>query len=280
MRFVFVMPRLLCLPLRRSVYWLLLTTIGCVGPKQIEGATDWPATLTHESRGNFPDLRPVRATYVYGWSGITAATSEVYFHHSDQQTFVLEGRGRTVGLARILWRFDLTYRAVANPQTLRPLESHQVEMVRSKRIETNLKFSDEGVRSKRSEGSQAPKVKDFTLQNLYDLHSVFLYLRSQPLSDHSVYRLAVYPATSAYFATVTVVGREHVRVRAGSYSAIKADLKLQRVNKANELEPHRKFKRASVWISDDTDRLLLRIESQIFVGAVTAELQSVRFENN
>jgi hypothetical protein len=70
-----------------------------------------------------------------------------------------------------------------------------------------------------------------------------------------------------------------VRVRAGSYSTIKLDLKLQRVSKKNELEPHRKFKRATIWISDDNDRLLLRIESQIFVGTVTAELQSVHFEN-
>jgi hypothetical protein len=68
-------------------------------------------------------------------------------------------------------------------------------------------------------------------------------------------------------------------VRAGSYNAIKLDLKLQRVSKKNELEPHRKFKRATIWVSDDNDRLLLRIESQIFVGTVTAELQSVRFEN-
>jgi len=122
-------------------------------------------------------------------------------------------------------------------------------------------------------------VKDFNLENLYDLHSAFLYLRSQPLRDHSVYRVTVYPANSAYVATLTVVGREHLRVRAGSYNAIKLDLKLQRVSKKNELEPHRKFKRATIWISDDNDRLLLRIESQIFVGTVTAELQSVRFEN-
>jgi hypothetical protein len=207
----------------------------------------------------------VRATYVYGWSGITAATSDVYFHRGDQQTFALEGRGRTVGLARVLWRFDLDYRSAANAETLRPLDTHQVETVRGKRVETNL---------------VAPAVKDFNLENLYDLHSAFLYLRSQPLRDRSVYRVAVYPATSAYVATLTVVGRERVRVRAGSYNAIKLDLKLQRVSKKNELEPHRKFKRAAIWISDDNDRLLLRIESQIFVGTVTAELQSVRFENN
>ncbi|MGA6975585.1 MAG: DUF3108 domain-containing protein, partial [Pseudolabrys sp.] len=205
MRFVFVMSRLSHLLLARSVFGVsLLTTLGFFPFQETKGETDWASTLTHDARGNFPDLRPGHATYVYGWSGITAATSEVSFRHGEQQTLVLEAKGRTVGLARILWRFDLSYLSVVNAQTLRPLETHQAETARGKRIETNLKFSDEGVDSRRLEGNRAtPTVKDFALENLYDLQSVFLYLRSQPLRDHSVYRMAVYPANSAYVATVT-----------------------------------------------------------------------------
>ena len=281
MRFVFVMSRPSCLLPARWLFGVpLLTTLGFFFSQETRGGPDWASSLTHDPRGNFPDLRPGHATYVYGWSGITAGTSEVSFRHDPQQTFVLEGKGRTVGLARILWRFDLSYRSVASAQTLRPLEAHQVETARGKRIETYLKFSNEGVNSCRLEANRAtPTVKDFAFENLYDLQSVFLYLRSQPLRDHSVYRVAVYPANSAYVATVTVLGREHLRVRSGNYNAIKMDLKLQRVNRKNELEPHRKFKRATIWISDDNDRVLLRIESQIFVGAVIAELQSIRFDN-
>jgi hypothetical protein len=281
-RFVFVMSRLSHLLLARSVFGVsLLTTLVFFPSQETKGETDWASTLTHDARGNFPDLRPGHATYVYGWSGITAATSEVSFRHGEQQTLVLEAKGRTVGLARILWRFDLSYLSVVNAQTLRPLETHQAETARGKRIETNLKFSNEGVDSRRLEGNRAiPTVKDFALENLYDLQSVFLYLRSQPLRDHSVYRMAVYPANSAYVATVTVLGREHLRVRSENYNAIKMDLNLQRVNKKNELEPHRKFKRATIWLSDDNDRVILRIESQIFVGTVTAELQSIRFDND
>jgi hypothetical protein len=55
-------------------------------------------------------------------------------------------------------------------------------------------------------------------------------------------------------------------------------LQLNRIGKKLDLEPHRKFRRATVWVSDDNDRILLRIEAQVFVGAVFAELQSVRFD--
>ena len=76
-----------------------------------------------------------------------------------------------------------------------------------------------------------------------------------------------------------MTGREKISVRAGSYNAIKVDLQLNKIGKNLELEPHRKFRRATIWLSDDTDRIILRIEAQVFVGTVFAELQSVRFEN-
>ena len=106
-----------------------------------------------------------------------------------------------------------------------------------------------------------------------------LYLRSQPLKERSVYRVVVYPANNAYLVTTTVLGREKISVHAGSYNAIKIDLQLLRVGKQLQLEPHRKFRRATIWVSDDTDRILLRIEAQIYVGTIFAELQTVRFDN-
>jgi hypothetical protein len=243
-------------------------------------AADWSSTLTREPRGSFPDLRPVRATYTFGWSGLTAGSAKIRFLRGDANNFVLEGHGRSVGLARVLWKFDVDYRSVADAETLRPLQMHQIETARGKRIETQLAFSDRGVTRTRIEGNP-PKAstRDFAFENVNGLQSVLLYLRSQPLHDHSTYRVVVYPANSAYLATITVAGHERTRVRAGSYNAIKLDLQLQRVAKNDELEPHRKFRRASIWISDDSDRILLRIEAQIFIGSVTAELQSIQFES-
>ncbi len=122
-------------------------------------------------------------------------------------------------------------------------------------------------------------TRNFTLPNLFDLHSAALYLRSQPLKQGSVYRLPIYAATNGYLATVTVTGRGKTSVRAGTYNAIKLDLRLKRIGKHLELEPHKKFRGATIWVSDDAERLILRIDAQIFVGTVFAELQSVHFDN-
>jgi hypothetical protein len=244
-------------------------------------AENWEATLSKDPAGNFPELRPLRASYRFGWSGLAAATGDVHFTKPSENKFQLEGTGRTVGLVRALWKLDVNYQAAATAETLRPIETQQIESYRSKKIVTHLTFTNNGVTRARTDGKGAAeaKTRQFNFPDLFDLFSAMLYLRSQPLKDRSVYRVVAYPATTAYLATVTVIGREKISVHAGSYSAIKLDLQLKRIGKHRELEPHRKFRRATIWVSDDAERLVLRIEAQIFVGTVFAELQSVRFDN-
>jgi hypothetical protein len=244
-------------------------------------AENWEATLSKDPIGNFQELRPLRASYRFGWSGLTAATGDVRFTKPAENKFQLDGTGRTIGFVRALWKLDVSYQAIASAETLRPIETEQIENYRSKKIVTHLTFTNNGVTRARTEGKGAAesKTRQFNFPNLFDLFSAMLYLRSQPLKDHNVYRVVAYPATNAYLATVTVVGREKISVHAGSYNAIKLDLQLKRVGKHRQLEPHRKFRRATIWVSDDAERLLLRIEAQVFVGTVFAELQSMSFDN-
>ncbi|PYJ39820.1 MAG: hypothetical protein DME84_00465 [Verrucomicrobia bacterium] len=245
-------------------------------------AANWQATVTKDPAGNFPELRPLRASYRFGWSGLTAATAEVHFTKPSRDKLQLDGTGRTIGLVRALWKLDVNHRAAASAETLHPIETQQTESYRSKKIVTHLSFTSSGVTQTRTEGqggTAETKTRQFSFPDLFDLHSAMLYLRSQPLRDRSVYRVVVYAATNAYLATITVVGREKISVHAGTYNAIKLDLQLKRIGKHLELEPHRKFRRATIWVSDDAERLLLRIEAQIFVGTVWAELHSVHFDS-
>ena len=265
-------------PRCRSIYRTAIIIL-CLCSSSL--AADWQSTLTREPPGNFPELRPLRATYRFGWAGLTAATGEVHFTAPSEDTFQLDGTGQSIGFVRALWKLDANFRAIANSQTLRPIETQQTENYRQKKLVTRLTFTNKGVTGARTESrgeSTATKTRKFNFTDLFDLHSAMLYLRSQPLTDGSVHRVVVYAATNAYLATVTVVGRDEISVRAGTYKAIKVDLRLDRVGKHLELEPHRKFRRATIWVSDDRDRILLRVEAQIFVGTVFAELQSVRFD--
>jgi hypothetical protein len=122
-----------------------------------------------------------------------------------------------------------------------------------------------------------PKDHPFKCGNVLDLQTALLFIRSQRLETGDRYRLLVYPGKAAYFAEIAVLGREKLKIAGRSVDAIKFQVWLQGVTKKLELEPYRKFKRAFAWLSDDRDRLLLKVQADIFVGSVWAELQSVEF---
>lgn len=240
-------------------------------------AQTWQSTLTPPTPGNFPPLRSLHATYSFGWSGLTAATANVHFSRTGNRC-TIEGTARTIDMARALWPFDAEHFATADSATLRPLQVKQSEVERKKNAQTELTFDARGVTVKRTESKSGTKLRRFDIPNLFDLQSALLFIRSQPLTNGSAVRAVVFPAKDPYLTTLTVEGREQVKTPAGTYNAIKCDLKLAKVGKNNELKPHKKFRKATVWVSDDADRILLRAEAEVFIGSVFAELQSVQFE--
>lgn len=244
-------------------------------------AADWEASVSPFSPGSFPEPRALRAHYRFGWGGVTAATGDVRFGKTADGRFQLEATGGTTGLARTLWSYDVKHTATSDASTLRPVRVKETEEERAKEFTTELSFTEEGVtsvREERRDGEVKSKTRRFSFPHVWSLNSALLYLRTQPLQDGAVQRIVIYPATSAYLGTVTVIGRDRITVPTGSYDAIKVDVQLKKIGKGRKLQEHKKFRRATVWLSDDSDRLILRIETQVFVGTVFAELQSVQFE--
>jgi hypothetical protein len=238
----------------------------------------WQSTITAASPPAFPNPRPMHARYGFGWSGFPCATAEIALSKPAGDHLQLQVTARTTGLARALWKFDATHVSNVEASTLHPLFVQQIENDRGKRIVTDLSFNSGGVVSKVTETpGTGTKVRRFESPHLFDLQAALLYLRSQSLQERNVQRIVVYSATAPYLATVTVLGRERVTVPAGTYNAIKCDLQLNRI-KDGQLQPHRKFRRASAWLSDDPDRVLLKIEAQVFVGSVVCELQAVDYD--
>lgn len=254
---------------------IALAIIAAPGPAHAAG--EWRAGVTRTPRGAFEQPRPFEAIYDFSWSGISAASADIRFNPEPAGYLTLDGKGHTIGLARVLWKFDFSYLSRARADSLRPVEMHQRQTERRKFTQTDHQFTSAAVETDRVDGKKAPKHSTYACDGLNDLFSALLYVRSQPLAERDVYRLIVYPETTPYLATITVLGRESFKSRAGNYRAIRMDLRLEKVNKKDELVPHKKFKRASVWLSDDADRILLRAEAQIFVGTVAAELQSIQF---
>ena len=194
---------------------------------------EWAKTVSALPRGDFPNPRPLVATYNFGWNDLVAATAEIRFGKSGD-LLQLQGTGQTIGLVRALWKFDTHHRALADATTLRPTSMHQVDVLRKKTVTTDLAFKPGSVERIHTDNKtkKAPTPKTFAFANgVYDMHSALLSIRSQALHKGDSYRLVVYPATSPYLATLTVVGYPSLTVAAGTYQAIKLDVQLNKIGK-------------------------------------------------
>ncbi len=241
---------------------------------------DWESRLTPPVLGEAPPMRLLHATYRFGWSKFPAATAEFDYTRTKEGPLKLEVRTRTDGLVRKLWSMDATQTALFEPETLRPISAVQTEIYKKGTRTTKLEFDEDGVsRLRESEPPEKnpPKVKRFDFPGVFDLYGALLFVRSQPLQKDDVVRVVVYPGTAPYLAELKVVGREKIVVGKKKFDALKLDLKLRKITKSLDLEKHARFKRASAWLSDDRDRLLLKIQAEVSVGSVWTEMESVKF---
>jgi hypothetical protein len=242
---------------------------------------EWTKSLTSgKGPGSFQPPPPMRLIYRFGWSGIQAATADVHFYSPTRDTFEVEATGGTSGFPRELFRLDVYHRATENKFTLRPIHFYQEERYRSATVKTNVDFTHDQVTGLREKipSDQPSKPNIFKFSPVFDLTTALLWVRSQPLVDGETESIVVWASNAPYLATVKVLGRDTIKIDGRRQRAIKVDLKLNGIDKKMRLKGYKLFKGGRGWLSDDDKRIPLRIEADIFVGYVFAELQSVQFE--
>ena len=260
--------------------YLLILASACVLGVLPARAAEWQ-TEVDTLPGKYPLPRALTAEYDFGWSGLKAADASAHYFRKKGQA-CLELVAKTTGLARTLWKMDTKGLSVVNASSLRPLKLTQTETYSRKSVDTTVDFTPKGPRRTRvvKPADDIPdKPKTFKVANAHDLHSAFLFVRSQPLKEGDHLRMCVFPGSSPYLADVTVGEREKIKVAGREWNAIACDIQLREIEKDLSLVPYSKFKRAKVWLSDDPDRLLLRIEADIFVGNIFAEMREVKFQD-
>ena len=257
--------------------WLAALVVAAAGPGF---AGDWREELTPLKPGTFPLPRPQMGVYRFGWGAVSAAEAVIDFSRQKKDQLQLKLTAKTIGAVRALWQLDAQHTARCSAATLLPISLQQTERYRQETEKTKADFTPEEVvrlQTVEPPGATPPKPRRFEFPNLADLQTALLLVRSQPLQEGDRYALVVYPARTAYLARLEVIGRETLKVAGKNYDAVKLQVSLQHITKKLELEPHKKFKNAFAWLSDDQDRLLLKIQSDVFVGRVWMELQSVKF---
>jgi hypothetical protein len=246
-----------------------------------EDSADWINSLTSgKGPGNFAPPPPMRLAYRFGWHGIQAATADVRLSSPTKNTLQIDAKGGTSGLPRVLFKLDVSHQATENKSTLRPIHFVQEEKYRSETVKTNVEFEPTQVTGIREKipSDQPSKPNTFKFSPVFDMATALLWVRSQPLANGDTESIVVWASNAPYLATVKVVGRDAVKIGGRDKGAIKLELHISKIDKKMQLKEHKLFKSGRGWLSDDDKRIPLRIEADIFIGYIFAELESMEEE--
>jgi hypothetical protein len=86
-------------------------------------------------------------------------------------------------------------------------------------------------------------------------------------------RYDIWTGESRYRVELAVKGLEAIDVPAGRFSALRIEPTVYKLGSGTQRD--QRLHQATIWVADDSLRTLLRIRSEIFIGAVTLDLVRV-----
>lgn len=193
---------------------------------------------------------------------------------NNKKTFHVVGRGYTTGMSRFFFKVDDLYESYIDKETRNPYQF--------------VRKIDEGGYTKNQEGffNQSVNkvvVKDYkhkTEKTLYvpkntqDILSTFYYLRNHPYIDKL--KIGESVAIDMFFDDETTkfklkfMGRENITTKFGVVPAMIFRPLVQSGRVFKEQES------LTVWISDDDNKVPLRIKASLAVGSIKADIEAYK----
>lgn len=211
----------------------------------------------------------------YGFVNAGYATLEVKDASiNNKKVFHVVGKGYTAGMSRFFFKVDDLYESYIDKETRNPYQF--------------VRKIDEGGYTKNQEGFFNPStnkivVKDYKHKtektfvipkNTQDIISTFYYLRNHPNIDKIKQGETI--AIDMFFDDETTkfklkfIGREDITTKFGLVSTMIFRPLVQSGRVFKEQES------LTVWISDDDNKLPVRIKASLAVGSIKADLDAFR----
>lgn len=193
---------------------------------------------------------------------------------NNKKTFHIVGKGYTTGMSRFFFKVDDLYESYIDKETRNPYQF--------------VRKIDEGGYTKNQEGffnqsSNKVLVKDYkhrtektiyVPKNTQDILSTFYYLRNHPNIDKL--NIGESLAIDMFFDDETTkfklkfMGRENITTKFGVVPAMIFRPLVQSGRVFKEQES------VTVWISDDDNKVPLRIKASLAVGSIKADIDAYK----
>ena len=250
---------------------------------------DWDASLTPVASVPFAPIDPFEATYRFGWQGVSAGGATVSVSISEdssgKQDPANHSRRRIVASGgpnewvRKLWNYHVNYQGEAGINGQVPSWFHMDESLAKRMMVSDALFTPGAVFASHRFITESQPWLYTPLPGIRDLFAAMLFVRSQPLNTKDHLRLTTFPDRNPYLVDLTVAGHDTINIMGREVKAIRFDLLIQTIEtmgpNIGRLAPHKKFRSGRVWMSDDSRRLPLKAEVDVFIGSVFAELVKI-----
>ena len=211
----------------------------------------------------------------YGFVDAGIATIEVSESVKDnKKVYHAIGKGYTIGISRLFFKVDDNYESYFDKLTNKPYQF--------------VRKIDEGGYVKNQEGffdqtSNKVIVKDYknnkettvsVSENVQDIVSSFYYLRNHPNVDRlkpgESIMIDMFFDNEVFKFKLKFIGKENIKTKFGTAPTLifRPIVQSGRVFKEDES--------LTVWISDDENKIPLRIKAELMVGSLKADLDGFK----
>lgn len=254
-----------------------MITLATVGLSLASPA--WQGDVTAPHLGSHPRLEPISLDYQASWKGIlNSGHMHMEFAPPGETkpgAYVVKAYARSQGAAAKLHPYQFDAWAELHPTTLRSRYIRTSETDKNGREVSIVRYFPDRVdcvtTNKPSDGGKSSTTsRTFNHPAIFDLFAVMLHIRSQPLADGDKISVVIQSTDQPYLLNVRCLNRE----KRNGQNTIKLSVGMQKIDrKTMELRPYKKLKRdATLWLSDDYDRVPLELRADIFLGDVRVVL--------
>ncbi|MCB0343707.1 MAG: DUF3108 domain-containing protein [Bdellovibrionales bacterium] len=221
------------------------------------------------------DFRGGVYRYDVTWQGIPVADASVSVQRgeiSGVPFFHVRADAKTVSAVKLFYKLKHRSEAMFRADTLEPFTFYSKDVERRKQKYRQVYFDDGGrIRFKSSKnGKQSSDEEFFTENGTLDPFSAAFLARSLPIHVGSVKEFDVFNGKHRFLISFEVTGTEVLETKQGRRNSFKVVPTVQKLTDTSGREE--RLKSATIWISADSYRDILQVESKVLVGSVSAKL--------
>jgi hypothetical protein len=213
--------------------------------------------------------------YDVSWQGIPVAKAHVIVEEKTDSLMNVKATATTGDFISMFYKLRFQSESTFKSESLEPIHFKSEQNENSKEKIREISFSPNGViRTKYSKDGRVQKPTEFRSENsTFDPISAAFLARSLPIKIGVRRGFDVFNGKHRYLIEFQVEALETISFKGEMIPAYRVR---PFVTKLTDSEGEKRLKYARIWISADNKREVLKLESKVLVGKVTAELEAFK----